>query len=75
MPGLERRPLSPAQQQTAIDLPWYRAWRQSTGRTKAEVDPTTYQHAPPVDAAAGGDVRISEVPVPAEPPVDSGLTY
>jgi hypothetical protein len=35
----ERRPLSPAQRQTATELPWYRTWLLSTGRTEAEVDP------------------------------------
>jgi hypothetical protein len=39
MPGPERRPLSLAQRQTAAELPWYRAWLLSTGRTEAEVDP------------------------------------
>jgi hypothetical protein len=53
MPGPEQHPLSPAQRQTAAELQWYRTWLLSTGRTEAEVNSTTYQHAPPVDVVVG----------------------
>jgi hypothetical protein len=55
MPDPERWPLSPAQQRTSTELPWYRAWLLSTGRTEAEVDSTTDQHAPPVDTVVVDD--------------------
>jgi hypothetical protein len=35
----DRRPLTPAQRRTAAELPWYRAWLLSTGRTEAELEP------------------------------------
>ena len=38
----ETRPLTPAQQQTASELPWYRDWLLSTGRAEEEVDPRRY---------------------------------
>jgi hypothetical protein len=53
----ERHPLTPAQRLTATELPWYRAWLLSTGRSEAEVDPTTHQHAASVDVAAVGDTQ------------------
>jgi hypothetical protein len=34
-----RRPLTPAQRRTAAELPWYRAWLLSTGRTETELEP------------------------------------
>ncbi len=33
----EQLPLTPAQQQTARQLPWYRAWLLGTGRSDREV--------------------------------------
>jgi hypothetical protein len=57
MPSLERRPLSPAQRQTAAELPWYHTWLLSTGRTEAEVNSITSQHASPVDAVVAGDAQ------------------
>jgi hypothetical protein len=35
----DRRPLTPEQRRTAAELPWYRAWLLSTGRTEAELGP------------------------------------
>jgi hypothetical protein len=34
-----RRPLTPAQRRAAAELPWYRAWLLSTGRTEGELGP------------------------------------
>jgi hypothetical protein len=34
-----RLSLTPAQRRAAEQLPWYRAWLLSTGRTKAELEP------------------------------------
>jgi hypothetical protein len=80
----ERYPLSPAQRQTATQLPWYRAWLLSTGRTDAELDPkeatgarasadqhhpaTADQHALPADAAAGDRGMDNTIPDPTSPP-------
>jgi hypothetical protein len=35
----EQKPLWPAQRDTARELPWYRAWLESTGREVVLVDP------------------------------------
>jgi hypothetical protein len=56
-PKLNKLPVSPAQRQTAAELPWYRTWLLSTGRTEAEVNSTTSQHASPVDAVVAGDAQ------------------
>jgi hypothetical protein len=34
----DRLPLTPAQLQAARELPWYRAWLLSTGRTETELE-------------------------------------
>jgi hypothetical protein len=34
-----RLPLTLAQRRTAAQLPWYRAWLLSTGRTETELEP------------------------------------
>jgi hypothetical protein len=57
MPGPDQCPLSPGQRQAATQLPWYREWLLSTGRTVAEVDLATNQHAALVDVAAAGDAQ------------------
>jgi hypothetical protein len=34
-----RRPLTPAQRETAAGLPWYRAWLQRMGWRESDLDP------------------------------------
>jgi hypothetical protein len=41
----ERLPLTPAQRQTAAELPWYRAWLLRTGRQASELDEPTEQES------------------------------
>jgi hypothetical protein len=66
MPGSDQCPLSPAQRQAATELPWYRAWLLSTGRTVAEVDLATNQRGALVDVAVAGAAQ-------EQPPVDLGF--
>jgi hypothetical protein len=39
MASSDRRPLTPAQQETAASLPWYRAWLQRMGWHESDLDP------------------------------------
>lgn len=70
MSSPERRPLSPAQRQTAAELPWYRTWLHRPDEPKPRSTRPLPSTLPRLMRSSPATLRSNKVPVLPEPPVD-----